>query len=398
MKANYRPLCCVVSGVHECDTLGTPFDTGQVQGRGAQARRREVSNMSRRLFSGALAASVLLTGAAGTAHAWEIEQVGTDRGNVPLYMPSDPEDGASLPLIVSLHGYTGNGSSHENYFKLRNRVDESQFLMCVPNGLQNNSGDRYWNATDYCCDFNGTNPDDSGYLRSLIETIIADHPVDLDSIHVVGHSNGGFMSYRMACDHADLVASVASLAGATFADTSDCTPSEPVHVLQIHGTEDATIQFNGFCFPFFTCYPGALRCIEIWAEYNQCADLTSTESNLDLDRDISGAETTRTLFTSGCEERGSTELWAIEGGSHGPRFNANFPLEVVNWLLEHRRSTPEPCVGDLNGDRVVEGADLSLLLAAWGEDAASGDLDGDGIVAGGDLSILLGSWGACPEG
>ncbi|HMN95823.1 MAG TPA: hypothetical protein PKC43_11930 [Phycisphaerales bacterium] len=56
--------------------------------------------------------------------------------------------------------------------------------------------------------------------------------------------------------------------------------------------------------------------------------------------------------------------------------------------------TPVPCVGDLNGDGVVDGADLGLLAGGWG--TAAGDLNGDGIVDGADLGILLGNWGPCP--
>jgi hypothetical protein len=52
------------------------------------------------------------------------------------------------------------------------------------------------------------------------------------------------------------------------------------------------------------------------------------------------------------------------------------------------------CVGDLNGDRVVNGADLGILLGAWGTPDA--DLDADGTTAGSDLGLMLGRWGACP--
>jgi hypothetical protein len=53
-----------------------------------------------------------------------------------------------------------------------------------------------------------------------------------------------------------------------------------------------------------------------------------------------------------------------------------------------------PCPADLDGDRVVGGADLATLLGAWGTPAA--DLDGNGTTDAADLSIVLGAWGACP--
>ena len=50
--------------------------------------------------------------------------------------------------------------------------------------------------------------------------------------------------------------------------------------------------------------------------------------------------------------------------------------------------------GDLNGDQMVNGEDLAMLLGAWDTSDADADLDGDGRVAGGDLAILLGVFGS----
>lgn len=346
---------------------------------------------------GAAMACVALFHVSAAVHAYDVEQVPTDRGDVPLYVPSGVGPDQPLPLIVSLHGYTSNGQQHENYFNLRSQVDKRRFMLCVPNGSTNSSGDRFWNATDFCCDFDGQGPDDSGFLRGLIETIIDRRPVDLGSIHVVGHSNGGFMSYRMACDHADLVASIASLAGANFDDPSNCTPSEPVHVLQIHGTADDVIRFEGGCIiPFFFCYPGAMESIEAWSGYNGCDSTMEDVGNLDLDGSLPGAETTRTLIREGCADHGTAELWSIVGGSHGPSFNGNYRRELVQWLLEHRRDPVDDCPADFNDDGAVGGADLSLLLTAWGSTDPERDLDGDGITGASDLGSLFAAWGPCP--
>lgn len=344
-------------------------------------------------FVGSLIGGVALGHATLPAVAFDTLQVPTSRGNVPLYVPSTIEPGTSLPLVVSLHGYTGNGTEHENYFNLRSQVDGQQFMLCVPEGTQNFSGDRFWNATDVCCGFG---VDDSGYLRGLIETIIAEQPVDLDSIHVTGHSNGGFMSYRMACDHADLVASVASLAGATYYYPSFCTPDQPVHVLQVHGTQDDVVQYGDSCFGFI-CIPGALRTVRTWADYGQCADLEQPAGTLDLVGNLAGAETDVLRIDQDCETGGSAELWTINGGNHGPSFNGNFRRELVAWLLEHRRGELPPCPADLDGNRLVDGGDLSLLISSWDETNAALDLDGDGSIGGGDLAELLADWGSCDE-
>ena len=58
------------------------------------------------------------------------------------------------------------------------------------------------------------------------------------------------------------------------------------------------------------------------------------------------------------------------------------------------------CPADFNGDGLVDGADLNLLLASWGpcpvDAACPADINHDGVVDGADLNSLLGAWGPCP--
>jgi hypothetical protein len=56
----------------------------------------------------------------------------------------------------------------------------------------------------------------------------------------------------------------------------------------------------------------------------------------------------------------------------------------------------EPCTGDINGDGIVDGADLGLLLTAFGTDNPDADFNNDGTVNGADLGLMLSSWGECP--
>jgi len=70
----------------------------------------------------------------------------------------------------------------------------------------------------------------------------------------------------------------------------------------------------------------------------------------------------------------------------GPRFlGAAVDMGAHEW-----------CVGDLELDGALDGADLGALLNNWGNPGL-GDLDGDGIVDGADLGILLNNWGPCPS-
>ncbi len=54
-----------------------------------------------------------------------------------------------------------------------------------------------------------------------------------------------------------------------------------------------------------------------------------------------------------------------------------------------------PCPADVNGDQVVNGTDLAVVLSGWGS-AGSSDINGDGVTDGTDLATILGGWGNCP--
>ena len=163
--------------------------------------------------------------------------------------------------------------------------------------------------------------DDAGYLRALINEISRKFAVDRKRIYLIGHSNGGFMAHRMACENADLIAGIVSLAGATLLHPEACAPSGPVNILQI-GTADPTIPYGGGHplgtaqqFPNdFPPFPAAMETIRLWADRNRCTDpVTDLEPTLDLDLDVPGPDTFVTRFTT-CPPGGAVELWTIQGG------------------------------------------------------------------------------------
>ena len=263
--------------------------------------------------------------------------VGGDRPVTVRVSPSfDPTRPA--PLLIVLHGYTGSGSGMEEYFGLQREAEQRGFVTAYPDGTRDSRGDRFWNATDACCNFYGSDVDDVGYLDSLITAIEAAVAVDPRRVYVAGHSNGGFMSYRLACAHADRIAAIVSLAGATFANASDCRPANPVAVLQIHGTADDTIAFSGGSIDGHA-FPGAEESAATWATYDGCAAVPSTvDERVDVDADLTNAgqpaEATVKRW-SGCRPGGAVELWTIPGGGHVPTISSAFGGAVLDFLEAH---------------------------------------------------------------
>ncbi len=275
-----------------------------------------------------------------------------------LVVPSGYDPNTPAPLIVLLHGYGATGAGQNLYMGFSPLANEFGFLFLNPDGLLDPLNSRFWNATDACCNFFANPTDDSAYVRGLIEAVRAQYSVDPLRIYVTGHSNGGFMSYRMACDHADVVAAIASFAGATYANPASCSPSEPVHVLQIHGTADATIEYEGGAInlPF----PGAVQSVETWNQYNGCTNSADTSApNLDLISSLAGAETSVARYTDGCPAGGSGELWTMQAGPHVPPLTANYARSVVEYMYAHPKSAAPPAEVSL-----LPGAAFALALAA----------------------------------
>jgi polyhydroxybutyrate depolymerase len=287
---------------------------------------------------------------AAGAHSTTVIDMG--RGPVEVYVPALYRSDSPAPLIMLLHGYSSSGSRQERYMEFLPLVDREGFIYLHPDGTRDRLFQRFWNATDACCDFDESQEDDSGYLRALINEITTIFSVDPDRVFIVGHSNGGFMAYRMACDHSDVVRGIVSLAGATYLDPDDCRPLHPVHVLQIHGTDDDVIKYEGGCLVGGPrCYPGAEATVDQWAGHNLCSETADDGlPPMDLDQSVPGEETTRRRYRTGCSAGGSSELWTIHEGGHIPSFDSRFARSVVDHLFSLEPSTTS------NRQRRIQGA------------------------------------------
>jgi poly(3-hydroxybutyrate) depolymerase len=254
-----------------------------------------------------------------------------------IRVPSTYDPQVPTPLLIALHGYSSSPQEDFEVLLPFAEVAEARgMLLCYPEGTKESDGDRFWNATLACCNFFGSEVDDSGYLRDLIDDATQLLNVDPKRIYLVGGSNGGFMAYRMACEHADVIAGIVSIAGATFLDPANCKPPGPINVLQIHGTTDETVPYEGG--PLYDggpLIPGAHETIDQWAAFNGCAGkVVETELSLDLfgDAELDSSVTYFQLQVPG----GTVELWTIEGrSSHAKEWSSQVPALTVDWLLAH---------------------------------------------------------------
>lgn len=232
-------------------------------------------------------------------------------------LPTGYDNTTEVPLVIQLHGYTASGVLQDLYFQASKRVTELGFILVLPDGLTDPMGNRYWNATDACCDFYSSDVDDVGYVLGLIEEAKQRYNIDEGRVYLIGHSNGAFMSYTIACEAADKITGVIGLAGTSHSDPALCSPSQPVSILHAHGTNDDTILYGGGA-NIGNAYPGAEELVARWAGHNNCDMTWAKDGELDL---VSGPTVETTAYSyPNCDETGDVVFWKIQDGSHIPGF------------------------------------------------------------------------------
>ncbi|GFG63001.1 esterase [Mycobacterium kubicae] len=152
-----------------------------------------------------------------------------------VHVPPGPPAG----LVLNLHGGGGTGAGQQGLTNFDSVADINNLLVVYPDGY-----DKSWADGRGAAPADRRHLDDIGFLVALVDKVAKEFSVPAGHIFATGMSNGGFMSNRLACDHADLFAAIAPISGTLGAGVS-CNPSRPVSVLAAHGTADRVVPFNG---------------------------------------------------------------------------------------------------------------------------------------------------------
>ena len=156
-----------------------------------------------------------------------------------VHLPPSYAPGASLPLVFVLHGATQTGQRIMQVSGFNNVADANDFIAVYPDGIN-----LTWNVGFAIP--GASTADDLGFLEALADEMATLYNADLNRLYSCGFSNGGYMSYRLACESSKCFAAVGSVTGVmTDAAFAACSPSRSVPVMHIHGTGDAIVAYNG---------------------------------------------------------------------------------------------------------------------------------------------------------
>ena len=159
-----------------------------------------------------------------------------------LYIPDSLVAGA--PLLFVFHGYSGSANGIMNYSGLNQIADENGFVVCYPQGLIDDWDYAFWNVGyDWHVD---ETVDDVGFSTSLAQYLQTEYSLSTQNTFSTGMSNGGDMSYLLACQASDVFKAVAPVAGCMMTWLyNSCAPLNPIPVFEIHGTDDDVTWWDG---------------------------------------------------------------------------------------------------------------------------------------------------------
>ncbi|MBK6993806.1 MAG: T9SS type A sorting domain-containing protein [Lewinellaceae bacterium] len=195
-----------------------------------------------------------------------------------------------------------------------------------------------------------------GFIRDLLDTLQATYNIDANRVYSTGMSNGGFMSYSLACELNDRIAAIASVTGSMIqSKLNACNPARPVPVMEIHGTADNTVPYTGSPISTFVSIPTLMA---KWVDFNNC-NPTPTITQVPNTNTSDGCTAERQLYTGG--DQGSTvEHYKITGGGHtwpGALFNIGVTNQDFNASKEIWRFFSQYRLDQLSATKTPESLD-----------------------------------------
>ena len=223
-----------------------------------------------------------------------------------LYVPANYTGAQNVPLLFNFHGYTSDATAQMYYGDFRPIADTAGFIIVHPQGKLDGSGQTHFNVG-----WGGSSIDDLGFTSALIDSIQQDYAIDEDRVYSTGMSNGGYMSFHLACKLSNRIAAIASVTGAMVPQTmATCAASHPTAIMQIHGTADPTVNYNGTAF----VSESVQSILNYWSGYNN-TDATAITTNVPNASTTDGCTAQRIEYLNG---EACTEVvhYKIIGGGH----------------------------------------------------------------------------------
>ncbi len=239
-----------------------------------------------------------------------------------LYVPASYSSSDTVPLVFSFHGMGGTAQGQMEDHDFRPIADTAGFIIAHPQGVSN-LGPAAWNIQG-----DSSAADDIGFTVAMIDSIAVDYNIDRDRIYSTGKSLGGFFSIHLAGQISNQIAAIASVSGTMTQNMLDSSnPLHPMPFLQIHGTTDFLVSYNGNAINY-----SVEDVLDFWVDFNNCDTIPSIAQVPDIDPN-DGSTVEHIVY--GLGDQGVTvEHFKVIGGGHtwpgstSGQANTNFDINA----------------------------------------------------------------------
>jgi polyhydroxybutyrate depolymerase len=229
--------------------------------------------------------------------------VGTESRTYTYYTPTSSSQAPALVFV--LHGTTQDGAQIMNISAFNDIAETNHFIAVYPDGVGN-----IWNVG---FDIPGASTaDDLGFIEALVDKFVNEFGADATRVYSCGFSAGGYMSHRLACESSRCFAAIASVSGTMSPAWGDtCAPAYLTSVMQIHGTSDLVVPYNGGTSTTGYSVPQVL---EKWQTILSC-DATPSVTDLP-DVSLLDLSTVQKENYNNCSSNYNLTLLKVNSGGH----------------------------------------------------------------------------------
>ncbi|MET0791262.1 MAG: PHB depolymerase family esterase [Polyangiaceae bacterium] len=271
-------------------------------------------------------------------------KVGTLDRTYVLHIPTGYAGTKPLPVVIDFHPLGGTGSAWAGSSGWKAKADSVGFITAYPNSYNSNNS---WNVGFCCQDAQKNQIDDVAFTKAMIEQIEGIACVDTKRIYATGCSNGGGMTYKAACDLADMIAGAAPVdfrcvyGGTTGSPSCEgCKPARPISITHFDNTGDTALvpyaggltSFAADCPPNMSCtgmaFPSAQDNFKKFQDIDQCTGATVA---------LSGHPACQT--NSSCQGGAQVSICVQQGGSHCGNY-ASLGIVDIAWERFQQQALP----------------------------------------------------------
>jgi polyhydroxybutyrate depolymerase len=271
----------------------------------------------------------------------------------PANLPVD------APLVFVAHGFTGSAQGIMSYCGMNTIADQNSFAVCYPQGTTDSWGDNFWNVG---YNFHaGVTIDDVDFIVSLASYLQSTYQLNAINTFFTGMSNGGELSYLLACEGPNVFRAFAPVAGTIFPNgltNNICSPIVPVSIFETHGRNDNVTLIEGDLFDqYWGPYLSIDTIINFWVAQNSLTNLVvDTFPNLNNNNKI-------TISYKYSDPSTNNEVWLYTHKSgHNWGDDGDMVIEQEIWNFFSQMSFTAPSWDCVNNACIDPGTSTGMYL------------------------------------